>query len=152
VTRRLAIIAAIAVALIVVGFGIALGVGWLNAKDSPPDQAILRHRVDLLESDAFLGALLAADHATQSITERLTCQPPTQWNLRAITRGNLDTAQVARELQQPEAFGWQATGPSTYHRTIAPGVTATLQATVSGDQATFTLNASAGLTCHRASS
>jgi hypothetical protein len=146
VSRRIAII--IATAVVLAGLVIYLGVSWLNAKDEPRNQATLRHRVDQLESDAFLGALLAADHTTQSITERLTCQASSGWNLRAIARGNLDTAQVTRELQQPEAFGWQSIGTNTFSKTISPGVTATLSATVSGDQATFTVNVSAGLTCH----
>jgi hypothetical protein len=149
VIRRIAVSLVLVVVLVV---GLALGadaISWLNAKDTTPQQQTLRTRIDLIEADPFVNALLTSAHSTQTVQELLGCQPQqaSRWNFRAVVSGHLDIDRVETLLAQPQAFGWTDAGPDIFAKAIESGVVVKLVAVLGLDVFTMTANVSTGLAC-----
>jgi hypothetical protein len=149
VTRRIVITLVLVVVLVV---GVALGadaIRRLDAKDSSSQQQTLRTRIDLIEADPFVNALLASAHSTRTVQELLDCQPQqaSRWNFRAVISGHLDIDRVETLLAQPQAFGWTDAGPDIFAKAIESGVVVKLVAVLGRDALTMTANVSTGLAC-----
>jgi hypothetical protein len=148
----------LAALLVLVGLHV---VGVLGSTKTSPVTSTLRHRLDAVEADPFVVALLATPHNTQTSMEDLGCQPDnsaeSDWNLQAITSVT-DSDAVTATIGRAAELGWRPVASSVDQSsafvksltTKSGPVTVELFVARVGPTLEVDVNASAGLACRGA--